>query len=234
MRLYIIRHADPDYPNKTITPRGHQEAEALAKRMALEKIDRIYCSPLGRAVDTMRYTSEAIGCEAITEDWTQELSVPGVEMKEWGRLTIWDLPGEVIRGRESLPSQHDWHELPYVGETRIRELFEALKEASDTFLARHGYVREGGRYRCVQPSGERVAVFCHGGFGIAWLAHLLEIPLALSWSGFWLPPSSVTTILMEQRSDEWAVPRCVGMGDVSHLYAAGLSISPRGMLANNW
>lgn len=30
MRLYIIRHADPDYPNNTITPEGHLEAQALA------------------------------------------------------------------------------------------------------------------------------------------------------------------------------------------------------------
>ncbi len=29
MRLYIIRHADPDYPNNTITPEGHLEAQAL-------------------------------------------------------------------------------------------------------------------------------------------------------------------------------------------------------------
>lgn len=28
MRLYIIRHADPDYPNNTITPAGHLEAKA--------------------------------------------------------------------------------------------------------------------------------------------------------------------------------------------------------------
>jgi len=44
----------------------------------------------------------------------------------------------------------------------------------------------------------------------------------------------VTTVLMERRSDDWAVPRCVAMGDVSHLYAAGLEVSPRGILATNW
>jgi len=31
----------------------------------------------------------------------------------------------------------------------------------------------------------------------------------------------VTTFLMEERSTEWAVPRCLGFADVSHLYAAG-------------
>jgi len=49
-----------------------------------------------------------------------------------------------------------------------REQFAALQQGSDAFLARHGYVREGGRYRCESPSDERIAVFCHAGFGIAW------------------------------------------------------------------
>ena len=55
MRIYIIRHADPDYENDTITPRGHLEAKALAERMLQENIDSI-CSPLQRARHTMNYT----------------------------------------------------------------------------------------------------------------------------------------------------------------------------------
>lgn len=234
MRLYIIRHADPDYPNNTITEYGHKEAQALADRLSREDLDRIYCSPLGRARDTARYTADRISCEPVIEEWTRELAVPGVPMGDWGKLTIWDMPGEVIRGQETYPAHDDWHQLPYIDQTEICALVEDVRAASDAFLARHGYEREGGRYRCVRPNRERVAVFCHGGFGLVWLSHLLEIPLPLMWSGFWLPPSSVTTVLMEQRSDEWAVPRCFGLGDISHLYAAGLPIQPRGMLAKNW
>jgi probable phosphoglycerate mutase len=75
-------------------------------------------------------------------------------------------------------------------------------------------------------------MFCHGGFGLMWLAHLLEIPFPLVWAGFWLPPSSVTTVLFEERSSAWSVPRCIGLGDVAHLYAAGLPVSPAGIMAN--
>ena len=39
MRLYIIRHADPDYPNRTITEKGHLEAQSLAKRCLLYTSD---------------------------------------------------------------------------------------------------------------------------------------------------------------------------------------------------
>ncbi|MGN6699643.1 MAG: histidine phosphatase family protein, partial [Thermomicrobiales bacterium] len=79
---------------------------------------------------------------------------------------------------------------------------------------------------------DRIAVFCHNGSAQTWLAHLLAIPLTLFWSSFWLAPSSVTTVLFDERSTDWAVPRCLSVGDLSHLYAAGLPAQPKGILAN--
>ena len=234
MRLYIIRHADPDYPNNTITEAGHREAQALAKRLTTMGVDRLYSSPLCRARHTMQYTADLLEMEATVEDWTQELSGLETESPEWGRLGIWDLPGEVYRAGEEHPAHDTWHALPPLAGSPAPAKLAALADASDAFMARHGYQREGRRYRVVRSNRERLAVFCHGAFGLSWLAHLLEIPLPLAWSGFWLPPSSVTTILMEERSADWAVPRCLGLGDVSHLYEAGLPVSPRGIYAKNW
>jgi broad specificity phosphatase PhoE len=234
LRLYLIRHADPDYPNNTITEAGHLEAQALAKRLASLGVDRLYSSPLGRARHTLQYTADLVKMEAVIEDWTQELSGLEVEHETWGRLGIWDLPGEVYRAGETHPAHDTWHTLPPLAGSPAPETLAALGRASDAFLLRHGYAREGRRYRIVRPNRERLAVFCHGAFGLSWLSHLLELPLPLVWSGFWLPPSSVTTILMEERSPEWAVPRCVGLGDVSHLYEASLPVSPRGIYAQNW
>ncbi len=232
MRLYIIRHADPDYPNNTITDQGHREAEALAKRLATVGLDRIYSSPLGRALDTMRYTTDRLGLEPTVEEWTAELSEWRLDQTPWGRLAAWDIPGEIVRARREGPTRDEWHLAPPFDTALLHEEFAVVTRHSDAFIARHGYDREGGRYRIARPNRERIAVFCHGGFGLTWLAHLLEIPLPLVWSGFWLPPSSVTTVLFDERSREWAAPRCIGLGDVSHLYAAGLPVQPRGILAN--
>jgi broad specificity phosphatase PhoE len=99
-------------------------------------------------------------------------------------------------------------------------------------LERHGYVREDGCYRIQSPNRETIAVFCHLGFGLTWLSHLLELPFPLVWSAFWLPPSSVTTILFEERSEQWAIPRCTGLGSVSHLHKVGLPVSQMGLMAN--
>lgn len=233
MRLYIIRHADPDYPNNTITEDGHKEAIALSKRLASHGLDKIYCSPLGRAIDTAKYTCELLGLEYSIEEWTREHGPECfIEGTPWGRIFSINIPGEAFRCNETMPTHENWHEHSIFPDQRIKDTVDAVKRNSDDFLKRLGYEREGGRYKCVSPNQDKIAIFCHGGFGLTWLAHLLEIPVTLMWSGFWLPPSSVTTILFDERTPGYAVPRCIGLGDVSHLYKEGLPVKPRGIVAN--
>ena len=112
------------------------------------------------------------------------------------------------------------------------EKIQAANQGSDQFLAQLGYVRQGGCYQCIRPNRDRIAVFCHNGLGLTWLAHLLQLPLVAVWTSFWLAPTSATTVLFDQRSPEWAVPRCLAVGDTSHLHKAGLPIRPRGIIAN--
>lgn len=232
MRLYLIRHAEPDYPNNTITAAGHQEAEALAERLAADGITKIYCSPLGRAVHTMQYTAQRLGLEAIIAPWTAELPTNDTDIPPWGRIPVWDIPGEVLRARLGADNRIDCN--PSLDVPHVREIYARIERDSDAFLTSLGYEREVKRYRVVRPNRDRVAVFCHAGFGLTWLAHLLELPLPLVWSGFWLAPSSVTTIILEQRSEAWAVPRCLALGDTSHLHTAALPLSPMGQYAINW
>jgi probable phosphoglycerate mutase len=235
MLFYIIRHADPNYEKNTITPEGHREAEALAVRMARENLTRIYTSPMGRARETARYTEEATAIEAVVEDWTLELPAPPVDQGRDGRISPWHMAGEIIRPDAAVCASHDGIlQLPYLEGNPIADLAQGVRDRSDLIFAALGYQREGERYRCVQPNQERIALFCHGEFGKVMLSHLLGIPLALLWCGLWLAPTSVTTVYFEERSEEWAVPRCVAIGDTGHLYAAGLPVRPRGILGKNW
>ncbi len=231
MLLYIVRHADPDYDRNTITTTGHLEAQALSRRFARQGLDLIYSSPYPRAVQTMQYTADALGITPEIVEWAGELNEWQIDQK-WGAKFAFDLAGETIRGCDPLPGHDTWHLTTPLDDPLFREKFSALKEFSDTFLVQHGYQREGGVYRNLQPNRKKIAIFCHNGFGLTWIAHLLEIPVSLIWSGFWLAPSSVTTILFEERSADWAVPRTLGVGDVSHLYAEGLPVQQRGLLSN--
>ena len=233
MRLYIIRHAEPDYEHYTITQKGHLEAKALAKCLKNEGLTRIYSSPLGRAVHTAEYTAKATGLPLHIEPWARELSDLKIKtVKRWGPLMAWDLPGEVMRYKGKHLTNDAWHKIPLLGDKKFRAEIVRVRKDSDAFLKRHGYERMGGRYRARKANRERIAVFCHGGLGLTWLSHLLEIPLPLMWSGFWMAPSSFSTVLFDARSRQWATPRCLALGDVSHLYGSKLKISTHGIKAN--
>ncbi|UCH26523.1 MAG: histidine phosphatase family protein [Trueperaceae bacterium] len=230
MRLYIIRHADPDYENETLTPAGHQEAGALARRLAQHGLDYIYTSPLARARLTADYTVNLVKRPPVSEAWLIE--IPGWEIEALGGIPAWDIPGEVLRAAEPFATHDTWHALPFLGDERFTSYWRDFKEQSDALMRRHGYERDGGRYRQVRANRDQIAIFCHNGTALALLAHLLEIPLPAVWSGFWHAPSAVTTVLFEERSDTWAVPRCLSACDVSHLYAERLPVQPRGIRGN--
>ncbi|QHW32057.1 histidine phosphatase family protein [Paenibacillus rhizovicinus] len=233
MKLYIIRHADPDYPNHTITAPGHLEAKALSERLANTKIDRIYSSPLGRALHTMQYTSDALGMTPTVLPWTAELDGWQITQPSGESMVAWNSDHTWVREQRPFPSSDDWHARAPFDNPVFKAKFSQIQADSDAFFLQHGYRREGGRYRIVEPNREAIAVFCHLGFGLAWLSHLLELPLSMVWSGFWIAPSSVTTVVMEERAHGWAAPRCYGVGDISHLYGAGLAASRAGLFAEN-
>lgn len=72
MRILIIRHAEPDYSKDSLTLKGFKEAEYLADRLEKMNIGRVFCSPLGRAKDTIRPYCKRTGKKAIILPWLQE------------------------------------------------------------------------------------------------------------------------------------------------------------------
>lgn len=236
MRLYLIRHADPDYDGHTLTPAGHQEAIALAKRLAAHKLNAIFASPMPRAYMTAQYTADLLKLPVTIEPWAIEVQgwsyAPIVEDGE--AIPVWDIPGEILRANPAFFDIERWCYTPPLDSPHIREDYAALSRAIDELIGRYGYQREGSRYRIVERNQRQVALFCHNGTALAILAYLLGAPPPLIWCSFWHAPSAVTTILFEERSDVWAVPRALSVGDVSHLYEARLPVQPRGIRGNYW
>ncbi len=232
MRLYIVRHADPDYAENTITLHGHAEASALARRLEWEKISRLYSSPVNRAIHTAEHTERRLGLRPVILPWAEELRGLWVPDESRGRIPAWDVAAERLLEPEHRRAHADDLGYPDFADLSLGETIERIRLHSDRFLAGLGYRREGHRYRVESATTERVAVFCHGGFGMTWIAMLLQIPLPFAWAGFWLAPSSVTTVLFDQRSREFAVPRCLNVSDISHLYGSGCAPRPRGIVAN--
>lgn len=72
MLLFIVRHGDPIYNPDSLTPKGHLQAKALAKRFGMHGLDKIYASPLIRAQQTAQPTAELLGLPIEIEEWTSE------------------------------------------------------------------------------------------------------------------------------------------------------------------
>ena len=111
-----------------------------------------------------------------------------------------------------------WYETFPFTHCNAKEGFERIQRESDAFMESLGYKHEGKHYRIINPSDERVAVFCHYGFGTTWLAHLLDIPPVLFWSTFSFTHTGVTTINFRNHQDGYTTPQVFTHSDVSHIY----------------
>ena len=72
MILYYVRHGDPIYNPDSLTPLGHRQAEAVAKRLAVHGIDRIFASTSIRAQLTAKPTAEILRKEVELLDFCHE------------------------------------------------------------------------------------------------------------------------------------------------------------------
>ena len=91
----------------------------------------------------------------------------------------------------------------------------------DTLLARHGYRHNGRVFDVVDGNHDTIVLFCHFGVESVLLSHLLSVSPMPLWHNFVALPTSVTTVVTEERERGIATFRVQQFGDLSHLYAAG-------------
>ncbi|NLC32909.1 MAG: histidine phosphatase family protein [Clostridiales bacterium] len=232
MRLYIIRHGDPDYEKDSLTELGKKEAEALADYLPRLGLTHLYTSPLGRARETSMPSAKKLGLPVSVLPWARELTGVYYDIEGFGRAAPFTLPGEVSYALQPVPRYEGWKDQKYFDDPRFAALIREMEEGSDALLKDHGYERQGALYRVNRPSDDRVAVFCHQGLGTSWLAHLLNFPYQAAWAGLWQACSSITTVSMERRSGQYAIPRMIGMSETPHIDLAELEINERGLAQN--
>ncbi len=232
MRILLIRHGDPDYANDTVTEKGKKEVQLLADRLSKENIDVIYCSPLGRAQATAAPTAEKIKKPVHTLPWLAEI---GAEYDMGDQYVApWDIYPHIWTENEKVGDKDTWATSPIYDGFPLREKVQAVEKELDALLLKHGF-RHRGRVFEVLPgfekSTETIALFCHMGLGNVLLSHLAGISTPLWWHTMFLPPTSVTTVYMERHcpSMPLALAHFTGVGDISHLYAAGEPASTSGL-----
>lgn len=231
MLLYIIRHGEPIYGPDTLTPRGQAQAQALSKRFALHGLDRIYSSPMGRARETAQPTAELLGLPVEILPWTREIWPEFALPQPDGALRFaMEMPGALYRSEENRTAGDAWAQLPCLSSIEAQKNYDKLVASSDEFLKSLGYQREDGIYRILRANEERVAVFCHAGFSLTWLPHLLAIPVHLFWAAFDITHSGVTLLRFDNDPSGFTAPKCLMLSDMSHIYKENLPFDYNGRL----
>lgn len=228
MKLVFVRHGDPDYVHDSLTAKGRVEAEILSGRIAKMKVRDFYCSPLGRAQETAAYSLNKIGREAVTYDWLQEFPGYVVDEQSGNRRIPWDLmPGDWTK-RPRLYDKDAWLSDPLMQSGDVAEVYARVCSGIDGLLAGYGYMRDGGIYRTKGGNEDTLVFFCHLGITFVIMSHLIGLSPVMLWQGFFVAPTSVTTLVTEERIPGEVFFRCTGLGDVSHLYEAGEPVSKSG------
>ena len=76
MLFFYIRHGDPIYTPDSLTELGKKQANALAKRLSVYGIDKVYSSPSARARQTAKPTCDWLKKEMIICEWANESPEP--------------------------------------------------------------------------------------------------------------------------------------------------------------
>ena len=164
-RLLLLRHGEVEDRfhrvfggriDMDLSPRGHQQAAALASYLHAKTIDAIYASPMKRAQQTLAPLAGHCPRPPVVVPEFRE-----VDFGDWTGLG-WEQVFERFNARAI-----DWLHL-------IEAAAIPNAECGRTFRAR---VEPGLRRILAAHSGQTVAVVCHGGVVRMMLSILLSLPL---------------------------------------------------------
>jgi probable phosphoglycerate mutase len=229
MIFYYIRHGEPIYEPDSLTPLGVKQAEALAGRLAAFGLDKIYASTSNRAIMTARPTCERLGLEAELLDFANE-AYPWKELsyrKEDGSGKTWLFQNprivNLFNDTDIREMGERWYDHPAFADYSYEREIKRIYDATDAFFAELGYehVRHTGKYKVKASNDQRIALFAHQGFGLAFLSCLLDIPYPMFCTHFDICHSGLTVIEFSE-SGGYSVPKILTLSSDSHLYREDL------------
>ena len=226
MILYYVRHGDPTYNPDELTPLGHRQAEAVAKRVTLHGVDRIFASTSNRAVQTAQPTCDMLKKEMIPLEFANEhypWTALAVKNHEGHLVWIDSIPKyrELFSSREMSELGQRWFEHPEIKDFDFGTKLQWIYDEIDAWLLSLGYEHKDGRFRIVEPNGERIALFAHAGFGGVFMSYLLDIPYPKFVTRFAMCHTGMT-IVEFQELGEYAFPIVLTYSSDSHVYREGL------------
>ena len=228
MLLYFLRHGDPIYEPDQLTEKGKTQAEALSRRLLLSQIDEIYASSSVRACQTAQPLADKLHKEICKMDWCHEnLAHRDFSITDEDGQRRWFFESESFLRRmgqnDVAQMGFEWYRHPLFADTKCGEGYLRIARHTDEFLASLGYLHDTKNhcYTAAEPNEKRIALFAHGGFGRAFLAHIMDIPLPY-FVRFMNNHSGMTVIRFSAFEDGITFPKLLMFSGDGHLYKEGL------------
>jgi broad specificity phosphatase PhoE len=169
-QVILVRHGEqyvPDYRSGPVgdtfdpplSERGERQAELVGLRFSTQRIDRVYSSPLRRALETARQVARHHRLEPIVLPDLREVEIfrdipPEKPAAEF-------LGADLLAGiRERMLHERSWDVYPY-----SESSFEFRKRTVNAIEA-----------IIAANEGKRVVVACHGGVINAYIGHIIKTP----------------------------------------------------------
>lgn len=233
MKLVFVRHGDPDYRNDCLTEKGQREAKLMVSSVAKLNADYYYVSPLGRAQQTAatffnaQEHPEALKTE--TCDWLREFTplIDRPDHKE-RKSICWDWMPEDWTAYDEFYDFNNWFNNPILEKGGVRSEIEKIYREFEKLLNKHGYFSEGRYFRAEKPNSDTIVIFCHFGITMILLSYLFKISPMVLWHSFISAPTSLTTVITEERRPGKAFFRLTSFSDASHLAEGGEPVSSSG------
>lgn len=202
LRLYFMRHGETvwnterRYQGMTdieLSDEGIRQAECVAERFKNIHIDKIYSSPLKRAMLTAKPIAEDKGLEIIAEDAFRE-----IHFGEWEGMTVPDLTEKY--GDSYINFIREPHNYGFPGEENIDNVIKRIKPRIDDII---------------ENDDGNVLIISHG--GIIRLMIMYIMGLDNSWfTKMWINNTGISII--EIKKDRRLM---LTVNDSAHLAAMG-------------
>ena len=202
LRLYFMRHGETvwnterRYQGMTdieLSEEGLRQAECAAKRFKNIKIDKIYASPLKRAMKTAEKIAAEKGLEIISEDDFRE-----IHFGEWEGKTVPELTEKY--GESYTNFIREPHKYGFPGEGSVENVINRIKPGIDRIIA---------------EEKENVLIVSHG--GIIRLMIMYIMGLDSSWfTKMWINNTGVS--IVEIKNDRRLL---LTLNDSAHLAETG-------------
>lgn len=229
MKLYLIRHGEPDYENDCLTALGRAQAEAVSILQEKGQVTQAICSPLGRARETALPLTSLLQIKAEIKDWLKEIDDVTVWSRRRADLAVWNVEPQTLFCWEK---KNAAKEQPFA--EKMAERWKGLTEGIDEVLLSRGIRKEQFGWKIIDQAEMKgdIAIFCHLGVGMLLLSYLLDMSPYSIFRSFFLAPASVTSILLEDHGDGTAGFRVLRMGDVSHMVRDDIAVVNSGLQYN--